>query len=806
MRVRYFEGQRLRAEDLRAEQEYLIALERRHNLTQHGPGIVRGLDLGTDWTGAPIIRAGVAVDEEGRVLVLERASPVDEVQDAWLIPCETPFRIGRPGHTSCDHDRLRERVRVVTGEPVAPLEGAVSLTAPAYTFLSSAEVRDPAGRAWMHAGPPTGRDRQGFIVSTTDAAGVLAPRIALDRLGTNALLGTTTVAGYRASAAIALSQHETLFVQARRPGPQGERIRVHIQPEGELLRVQFFDGPVKSDRELILPEEGRAEAAKNFQSDLVTTRITQRFSFPSRLINIFAIRRPPVIAEAVEREAQVQPPQETPLKARASTVSLADWPKAEQKQQKQRVIGCIERLPEETDLGRGPNGLSFLPMATLPKAPPVPGMGSVKGGTVEVPRELLLLDLGEKRDGDASVRFTLGHRDDTGQYFDWMRVRGTSIVSVTDLHVTGQIRVAPLAADHTDINFATLLVRAFLDGLEAAIDASTNIVVSFSDLPAIIKTDEDWTYKVMITNTSGAPITVGRLLETLTLEGDPAPLSDSHNINAPIGGGTHLLKEITHSAGQLQPGLLTIAVRTSGKRGDAPWRASFELPDDQMIPIVASPTIELDGIPASVPANQGWTQSFVVRNNAGVPVTLTGVTMQEDANPAQAVVIADPNVPANGSVVFGPTPHNGIANDLDVVVAATIQWSDNTITPIERAKTISVRNDLGLYASPVVAPSLNAPWRYDLTIDNRTQRDIRIVAMRQSIAAAFANPAPPAEGIVIPPDVIVPANEAVLFEDVDGIVVPEQVNEIDLTIVVDYAREDLRAFTFTGERKGIDVV
>jgi hypothetical protein len=810
-RVRYFERQRLRAEDLRAEQEYLIALERRHNLAQHGPGIVCGLNGGEDWFDAThFVRPGVAVDEEGRVLVLGKAKLEVGLGEAWLVPCETPLR--RRG--SCEHDRLAEQVRVVTGAS-APVEGAIALGGESlrYTYLTASQVKDPARRAVMQVGPATGRDRNGFAVSTTDAAGVLAPRIALDRLGTNFLLGTTTVAGYRASAEIALSGSETLFVIAKRPGPQGERISAQLKPEagqqGPVLRVRFFDGPTPSPVELLLPEEGRTEVIKDFnaQSELVTVRLSKPFSVPTRNFAVLAIE--PQLqddADAPAAEADpVQPPAEATLKARGSTIDLASWPQGAAKDDKKHVVGCVERLSEETSLGRGPNGLSFTPMAEAAKAPPMPGMWSVETGTAEAPSDELRLDLGAVTEGDASVRFTLGHRDADGMFDDWIKIRGTSSVTVQNLHVTGQTRVAPLRADHTDRNFATLLVRAYLDGLEAAIDASTDIILAFADLPALIKTGDPWKYKVMITNNTGRPITAGRLLETLTPEGDTAPLSDSLTLNTTINpGGPQLLAEMTHPEGLVPPGMLTVDVRTSGKKGDVPWRTPGT-PLKVQIPVVSSPALELDDIPESVPANQPWTQSFVIRNNAGVPVTLTSVTMQENANPPQPVM-GPPNIAANGFATFGPMPHAGIANDLDVVVAATITWPDATVSPISQPKTIRVRDDLDILVTVVDPPSSEqlGTWRYDLTIFNKTTHDITVTALRQRLDSADFDAVFPTETILIPADVIVPANGAVIFENVE-IELQAPAQAVDLTIAIDYQREDQLTFTFTDTRGGINV-
>ncbi|MFZ2101297.1 MAG: hypothetical protein WAU86_12110, partial [Oricola sp.] len=66
-RLNYYQGQYLRAQDFRDEQEYHRDLRRRHNLGQHTWGIVAGLELVEEdkegGSGKDIfIQPGMAVD------------------------------------------------------------------------------------------------------------------------------------------------------------------------------------------------------------------------------------------------------------------------------------------------------------------------------------------------------------------------------------------------------------------------------------------------------------------------------------------------------------------------------------------------------------------------------------------------------------------------------------------------------------------------------------------------------------------------------------------------------------------------
>lgn len=70
-RVHYFERQYLGAQDFNDEQAYHVAMRRRHNITQHSWGIVRGLELEfNEKDNAFVVRPGVAVDGFGRELIL----------------------------------------------------------------------------------------------------------------------------------------------------------------------------------------------------------------------------------------------------------------------------------------------------------------------------------------------------------------------------------------------------------------------------------------------------------------------------------------------------------------------------------------------------------------------------------------------------------------------------------------------------------------------------------------------------------------------------------------------------------------
>lgn len=69
-RLKYFTHQFLREQDFTAEQNYHIAMRRLHNRSVHGWGVVQGLEVRKKSDREITIEPGVAIDGEGREIVL----------------------------------------------------------------------------------------------------------------------------------------------------------------------------------------------------------------------------------------------------------------------------------------------------------------------------------------------------------------------------------------------------------------------------------------------------------------------------------------------------------------------------------------------------------------------------------------------------------------------------------------------------------------------------------------------------------------------------------------------------------------
>ena len=282
LRVYYVERQRLTAADLKSEQEYLIGLDLRHKLSQHMPGIVRGLRI-RRVSDEFQVEPGIAIDSFGRELVLQEAEPLsidkaDKCVDVWLVYCREPSRLRRPGRAPCSENSFERwletprvlPLRALKGEdPEMPVEGAVFLGRiecedrpdVAYTGLRGIEVADPARRALMQVGPRTARDPYGFVLSVADDIGTLSQRIVMDRRGNNFFFGTIELDGSldlfgsRAKRVLSLLKGEQrLIVEARELGKAGEQVQLKVEPaipgDKQISKVTLLN-PAKG----VVPEE-----------------------------------------------------------------------------------------------------------------------------------------------------------------------------------------------------------------------------------------------------------------------------------------------------------------------------------------------------------------------------------------------------------------------------------------------------------------------------------------------------------------------------------------------------------------------
>jgi hypothetical protein len=305
-RVHYRERQRLVAADLRAEQAYRMALAARHHLASHDWGVVRGLRIARSDAGAFTLLPGVAIDGNGRELVVAEPVPLD-VEDTercwWIVlhACERPEQVP-PGRACQDRPapRLAPRVLVSVDDAFAdpvededPMAGigvaaggrpwpvlvarigracAGSASAPIvdysltrYVRHRAAVVRSPHGRAQLQLGLLDRTDIYQFLLSTRGQAGALERRAGIDRDGDVHVWRPLVFSGTMASGAIALAANRLLTFEAALPGGIGRRLRIDgaLDPGRGSLTAQLFDlggaaaspGAVLSGRETFAVDE-----------------------------------------------------------------------------------------------------------------------------------------------------------------------------------------------------------------------------------------------------------------------------------------------------------------------------------------------------------------------------------------------------------------------------------------------------------------------------------------------------------------------------------------------------------------------
>jgi hypothetical protein len=134
-RLRYFDGEFLRGNDLTDEQTYHVTMRRALSLGLHSPGIVKGLVLQQDADSIPpdllffSISAGLAIDQQGREIivsapyllssdnVLKRAGLQVGDSEVWITYSESATGLPSTGDALCNdsgqNTRIAESFQVV---------------------------------------------------------------------------------------------------------------------------------------------------------------------------------------------------------------------------------------------------------------------------------------------------------------------------------------------------------------------------------------------------------------------------------------------------------------------------------------------------------------------------------------------------------------------------------------------------------------------------------------------------------------------------------------------------------------------
>lgn len=812
LRVYYKERQRLVAADLRAEQEYLIGLDVRHNLYHHRPGIVRGLRIGIDERGRAVVEPGLAINSSGRELLLGQPSPIvntltSKCADVWLIYCPEPLRLRQPGRVDCSpqsFQRWKELARIILtpaeeGQDPEPVgDDAVYLgrinckVAPeiAYTKLCGVEVAGPDGRALMQVGPRTGLDPFGFMVKVADAAGSLQRRIALDKQGNNYLYGAVEIYGHHESLSIPVLDNNSLLLMVE-PASFGKQAVFKLESTraaGNVkLKLLFEDGERK-----IPPENFTFDTQDSQQSKKLSD-----FNNTSKLVKLSLVKEAPAPEGESVRLLSVSGVQQSSLTSWGGTLELKGWPEQDEMAQDTRR-GCYEpMLPSDLVGGVEPNGLSFLPVSQPIKGQPLPRIYSATVKSEDRTIEQLRFDLGPKKDADLTPRLSIGQFLNNDKKYDaWATISGSCLFTLIggdnskpekppiSFDVRGFIEQSPLKPDPADPLFKNLLVIAWLAGLQSSVSASTVIEILIQNPPVLIETAKPFSYSVRINNSAGKNIDVDKVLETLTNSGQVLinNLMIPNNTIPPTG----ITLQVTHRANELNAGTVTIDITASGKAGEFAWWRSTA--PQQPIPVERTPVADLTNVPDSVPRESPWEHHFIIQNVATRPFKLEEVTVIEGAIPMN-LLHAPIDVNPGKSFTSEEIPHpGGITAALNIDFFARYKWENGPEETISETQTVQVLTQLETRFRTPAEIEINEDWKFSLTLRNISTKPLRINSLEQRLTSADfpATPFQPIPGL--PTDELNPG-ESVLLDDIDGVKVPKATDKVTLEIRAEYERE-----------------
>jgi hypothetical protein len=827
LRVNFKERQRLQAADLQSEQEYFSGLDQRHNLDQHSPGIVRGLSLRVENDERAVVEPGLAIDSQGRDVVLRDEvsfdiEDADSCVDVWLIHCLQPHRLSQPGRSSCSAETFQRwaespRILAVSTEtdddPDAPVNGAIFLGRIVcndaqdveYTAIRGGEVADPGGRAEMQVGPRTGWDPQEFVVNVADANGKQTPRIAIDRRGRNILTGTLDLLEYRASLLISLfNQTARLLIKAKEPGQAGEDILVDVSEktsnEPAVVTLTFLNSSKVSS----LPPSEKIEISNEAEK---WEEIIKDFNKSSRLVSL-------VITE-VEKEKQRISAQAPSRDDRPPALSLGGgmllldgWPEQEESNPKE-FRGCYEPATRSNPgVGNKPNGLSFRPVEEPPEGAPTPRIYSVFVEEGEFKKEQLRVDMGEKKDGDETVRFSLGEwSGENESVIPWLSINGSCAMSAPDrdeeagqLIVTGSIEQSPILADPNDPDFRDLLLKSWIDGLQTAVRPSLTIALAFEELPDVIETQKVLTYDVRVRNNGPTEAQVDNALETTKLTGSPGvPNFLDAGFTIPANGNDKI--PVRHEKGEFSAGELSVQVKATGTINKTPW---FQVHIKEKIAVVETPQVIFEDIPDEVPPSTPWTHHFTVKNaDARRTLRLISVMYQEDATEPDNMLPDPVDLLALHSTEQFSVPHpGGITVETPVTVFLEYEWASGPEGTLIEHRIIRVAVPLEVTFETPEFIEESATWNFSLTLKNLSSAMLTGVQLNQRLLGPG--------GLI--GEQTIPSNtqidlqpgESHEFDDLEGISAGPGTNPVHIELDVEYEREG-REWEQTYESGDIEV-
>jgi hypothetical protein len=721
-RVKYTERQRLRAQDLRGEQDYLLGLAGRHFIGPHAWGIVRGLSVNV--TGKTVIVIpGMAIDGYGRELIVRENIEQPLLEDVpgqfvYLFYCERP--VGGCG--AGPNVRWRDNAEVVIREtswPIPETESKLALARAAgvifdgppwpillgfldgnsepltsevrFTRVSAARVASTSKRAIMRIGQENLADRYHFRVSAQNSEGTLRDRFAINLDGNTSIWGNLTLEGSTFEKVIKITREQFIKIDSKSAAAADLRLRLTPGLEGSqrVLKVEFRN---KGDLTTAFQQEFKIDNQRSLQT---TVRNFNLRNHPVRLA------KGKVEAPAEKKDEDFEPKDTFDVLAdqesfmeRAGAVLKFD---VEDDQPTRTFCGCGEEDDIEPEL---PAGLRFKPVVKAPTAltsrdiysisikdaeqTPVEEVRMSGGAFAEgdFTRRLSFAGLAEKISqpclfvqGNGNIELPGGQRKDDGTAFDMIRVTGTSIYP-------------PVKPDPRDPLFNKLLVFAFIRGV--MIFSSSLLDITFPKTPEVIELGKPWEYDLQLHNLSAlSALKIKTSFEILKLSaGSLPPTQDFIDIEQLTINET-VKKTIKHDKlpDRIKPGKLTIDVTVQMEADNDPVAAAAT---SREIPVYEPPTIEESSIPGSVEVGGELKFPLTISNGDSEQITITKIQVDALGSaqlPKPQTAVLDPG----NSTSTEDATITAAGDDFEVSVIVRFKWTTPPVdSSISIKKTIKV--------------------------------------------------------------------------------------------------------------------
>lgn len=777
-RVHYRERQRLRAADLRGEQEYLLALAGRHNVGVHGWGIVRG--LGIDFTGGVLkINPGLAVDGYGRQLLLTDRVTVDLgkvaiEKNVYLHYCERPAggcngvnTIWRDSAEILLTDELLELpdevsqledarasgrsenagfwpVLLATISAVAqqnPVEFQFETDRSGCSFagLIASRMVAPSGSALISLGRERLADPYPFRIAVRDSNGVQRDRFTIDFDGRTQLTGDLIVTGSNLEdVVVPVGDSQVVLSPRRSAGSRLTRKLVSKFENGKpIVVVELRDSKGQVEQTKIL-----ADPPDNRPASIVLSSLARpQFA----LLNV----RPPersnlefseLASEATEAPSGPQPvPQvldnsEKALKHRATILSLGAGPAPTETHD----CSCF------TESGSERRIQPTVEFIAKDKPPSVPTRDIYSLKEADSDQTSLRVSLGAFAEGDFRRHFSVGMRrtpvtdEDKVTFVRWLSMRGNGAVELHGgdeskvdrpdmLIVRGILTLPPVKPDPRDPLFKTLLQLCFLSGVLA--HGASPLVAAVKSQPAFIETGQDWEYELTLSN-------VGRdFLRNPTgievFNSDPQP-DHIPGLPDPLFNGTPQSVVVKHKGAEIPDGATSLVVMVTigmdlASSGNKVAAQKIVGP----ITVARSPELNLSSL-NSVPAGGSFFLTVQNRSNHKLNIPSGLIKVELPGPEVKLIELEDHQILPNQTtktVSKIALPDGGTYK-----VAATLDynWPERvSLSILSVSQTLNVQQQFSgsvkTDPSPVEA---DKPWTYSLKIRSHSQSEISLSLLR----------------------------------------------------------------------------